>query len=63
MSCRFYEDVIVRNSWTPNGWEVEEREQNLNEFSIPNPIVAGDFIMNNEYTLMSRDIFFLIDSR
>lgn len=33
----------MRNSWTPNGWEVEEREQHLNEFSIPNPVVAGEF--------------------
>lgn len=42
LSCRFYEDIIVRNSWTPNGWEIEERERNLNEFSIPNPVVAGE---------------------
>lgn len=43
MSCRFYEDIIIRNSWTPSGWEVEEREQNLNEFTIPNPVVAGEY--------------------
>lgn len=49
LSCRFYEDVIVRNSWTPNGWDVEEREQNLNEFTMPNPIVAGDAIKSTNY--------------
>lgn len=42
LSCRFYEDIIVRNSWTPNGWEREEREENLSEFTIPNPVVSGD---------------------
>jgi len=57
MSCRFYEDVIVRNSWTPNGWDVEETERNLNEFTTPNPVVAGD---NFKIYILVGDTYFHI---
>jgi Galactoside-binding lectin len=41
LSVRFYEDIIVRNSQYDNEWGHEERDENLDEFAVHNPLVAG----------------------
>lgn len=45
LSVRFHEDIIVRNTKNEEGeWGEEEREENLNELTVPNPILPGKFL-------------------
>lgn len=45
ISVRFREDAIIRNSRISNIWGHEECEENLNESTIQNPIIPGDFFI------------------
>ncbi|XP_059612519.1 32 kDa beta-galactoside-binding lectin lec-3 [Phlebotomus argentipes] len=43
LSVRFHEDMIVRNTSHDDGsWGHEEREDNLDPFTVPNPMIPGD---------------------
>uniref|UniRef100_A0A1L8DQD9 Galectin n=1 Tax=Nyssomyia neivai TaxID=330878 RepID=A0A1L8DQD9_9DIPT len=43
LSVRFHENVIVRNTSHEDGsWGVEEREDNLDSYTVPNPLIAGE---------------------
>uniref|UniRef100_A0A1B0CFH5 Galectin n=1 Tax=Lutzomyia longipalpis TaxID=7200 RepID=A0A1B0CFH5_LUTLO len=43
ISVRFHEDIIVRNTSHEDGsWGVEEREDNLDTYTVPNPLLAGE---------------------
>lgn len=53
-SVRFHEDVIVRNTREDGEWGKEEREDHLDQFAPPNPLVAGEkstrsFYRGDEY--------------
>lgn len=42
ISVRFDEDIIIRNSYLGNGnWSGEEREDNIHDYSLNNPLIAG----------------------
>uniref|UniRef100_A0A1B0D548 Galectin n=2 Tax=Phlebotomus papatasi TaxID=29031 RepID=A0A1B0D548_PHLPP len=43
ISVRFHEDIIVRNTFHEDGsWGDEEREDNLDAYTVPNPLIAGE---------------------
>lgn len=45
LSVRFHEDIIVRNTSLEDGsWGVEERENNLDAYTVPNPLIAGTIV-------------------
>lgn len=41
LSIRFHDDIIVRNSKIGGSWGDEERDENLNELTAPNPVTPG----------------------
>lgn len=47
VSVRFHEDVVVRNSREDGDWGEEEREDHLDQFAPPNPLVAGGKTMSS----------------
>ncbi|GAB0099225.1 Galectin [Sergentomyia squamirostris] len=43
LSVRFHENIIVRNtSYEDGSWGEEERDDNLDPFAVPNPLIAGE---------------------
>lgn len=42
LSVRFDEDTIVRNSQLNGVWGKEERDENRSQFTVANPLVAGE---------------------
>ncbi|XP_055617698.1 32 kDa beta-galactoside-binding lectin lec-3 [Toxorhynchites rutilus septentrionalis] len=55
LSVRFDEDVVVRNSRISGKWGAEERGENLNELTAPNPITIGEIF--KLYILVGDDRF------
>lgn len=45
ISARFHEDTIVRNSLIDGVWGEEHREENLHELTVPNPLIAGMYLL------------------
>lgn len=55
LSIRFHDDIIVRNSKLGGSWGGEERDENLNELTAPNPTTPGDVF--KLYILIGDDRF------
>uniref|UniRef100_A0A1Q3FNQ5 Galectin n=1 Tax=Culex tarsalis TaxID=7177 RepID=A0A1Q3FNQ5_CULTA len=54
-SIRFHDDIIIRNSKVGGSWGSEEREDNLNELTAPNPVSPGEIF--RLYILVGDDRF------
>lgn len=43
ISVRFGDEIIVRNSRLSGEWGADERDENRDQFTVGNPLVAGEF--------------------